>query len=161
MAGFKVIEGDQSTHAYTISSTNSAIGEGDMIAMLDTGFVDRAAAGSTTIIGIAAHAVAVNTGGSLLVYDNPNIVFQGSVNNANFNAQTDFGLVYDLVDAAPTNGRSNQLIDVTTQATTATLPIKPLRLSTQVSKPANALGASVLLDCQFNQHFLKAGSVGI
>lgn len=161
MAGFKVIEGNQSTHAYTISATNSLIGEGDMVEMLATGFVDRANAGSSTIIGIAAHAVAASSGGSLLVYDDPNLVFQGSVNNADFNAQTDFGLAYDLVDTAPTNGRSNQLIDVTTQATTATLPIKPLRLSTQVSKPANALGANVLLDCQFNQHFLKAGSVGI
>lgn len=161
MAGFKVVEGCQDTHDYTISSTNSAIGEGDMLAMLATGFVDRAAAGATTIIGIAAYAVAASTGGSISIYDDPNIVFQGSVNNADFNAQTDFGLAYDLVDSAPVNGRSAQLIDVTTQATTATLPIKPLRLSTQVSKPANALGATVLLDCQFNQHFLKAGSVGI
>ena len=166
--GFNVIEGFQHSHDYPIASTNTAIGAGDIVQMRDDGFVWRSAAGSgggqgTTgmIIGIAVHAVAANTGGVLKVYDDPNLVFRGTSDDASIDLQTDFGLSYDLVDAAPVNGRSQQLIDGSTGTTSALQPIKILRLSNIITQAGNVLGAGVTLDCQFNQHFLKGGSAGI
>lgn len=159
--GCILVKGDETADTYTIAPTNTAIGVNDPLEMRSDGYVWQAQAGSTTIIGIAAEAKAASTGGSILVYDDPLIEFQMQVNDANVNVQTDLGLAYDIVIGAPVRGSSIAEIDGTTGAVTATLPIKPLRVSQIITKNGNVFGANVLLDCKFNQHFNKAGSVGI
>lgn len=155
------IKNDEQTNEYSLAAAHDAIGLYDPVEVRADGFVHRAQNGTTTIVGIAAEAKATNAGGSIKVYDSPEIEFQMQVDDATVNAQTDLGLAYDITIGAPVNNRSIAEINGASQNTTATLPIKPLRVSQIITKEGNALGANVLLDCIFNQHFKKAGSVGI
>lgn len=157
----KGTSGSEQTNTYVLAAVHDAIGEYDLVEFRADGCVHQAVAGSTTVVGIAAQAVAANVPGTILVYDDPNIEFQMQSNDASIAAQTAFGLAYDFVIGPPVRGRSIAEVNGASGATTATLTIKPLRVSPIVSQLGNALGANVLLDCRFNQHFYKAGSVGI
>ena len=150
-----------SVEYFDVSPTNAAIGLGDIVERRADGFVHIGVAGSQQVVGIAAQAVAANTGGVIAVVPPQGLVFQMQSNDATINAQTDIGLNYDFVVAAPINGLSQMEIDGATQAVTATLPILVERVSQIITPEGNALGANVLLDCVFNQIAYQGGGTGI
>ncbi len=160
--GFIPIKGNARTNYYQMNATHDAIGLYDLVEMRDDGCVHRAQASSVTVIGVAAEYKAANVTGEIAVYDDPDIIMEAQVDDATVSAQTDLGLAYDIVVTAPDSfGRSQMEIDGSTQATTATLPIKITRVRSVIDSTGNSLGTNVAVECRFNQHYFKAGSVGI
>lgn len=159
--GFVPVDDDCQMHYYPVAPTNTQIGENDLVERRADGYIWPAQVSSTTIIGVAAHNVKANTGGFLAVYDDFDTVFEAQSNDATIDAQTDFDLNYDIVASAPDaiTGRSTMQINGASQAATATLPIKILRVPTKVTKNGNALGANVLVECIINNHLLKSTGV--
>lgn len=146
---------------FDVSSTNGEIGLFDPVERRADGFVHQAVASSRQIVGIATESKAANSGGTIAVAPANNVVFQGQVDDATVDAQTDLGLNYDFLLGAPSNGRSIAEIDGSTQAVTATLPILIERVSNVQTKEGNALGANVLVDCVFNECAYRGGGTGI
>lgn len=159
--GFIPIDGSMRTHNYPIASNNSQIGLYDLVERRSDGLIHPAQASSTTIIGSAAEAKAANAGGTLAVYDDPNLIFEAQMDEADADAQTDFDLNYNIVATTPntTTGQSQMEIDSSTQAATATLPIKILRLRDVQTAAGNALGANAVFECIINNHVLKSTGV--
>jgi hypothetical protein len=147
-----------------ISSSNTAIGKYDLLELRSDGFTWPAQAGSVTIVGVAAEAVAANTGGSINYYPTDGgLVLRAQVDDATVDAQTDLGLNYDIVATGPAStGISQMEIDGSTQATTATLPIKVLKVETVVTPTGNVLGANVVVECIVNQSAYKGtGAIAV
>lgn len=145
--------------AYELAAANTIIGIGDLLVRTADGVVDRAAATAVQIVGVAAEAKDASSGGSILVWDNPFIVFRAQVDDATVNAQTDFNLNYDIVVADAVNGRSQMEIDGSEQAVTSTLPITLIGL---YPDPRNSLGEHVDVLCIINNHVYKSlGTTGI
>ena len=127
---------------YTLSSSNGSIGIGDLLIIDTNGVVtgrSAASPASGTVVGVAAEAKAANTGGTILVYDNPSIVFEGQTDDGTGTAtvQTAAGANINIVNTAPSNGISQQELDENTANVTSTLPFKMLRLYPVVG---NSLG---------------------
>lgn len=146
---------------FDVAPTNTEIAKYDVVERRADGYVWPVQAGSTSVVGVAAEAIAANTGGQIAVVPAPGLVMQAQVDDATVNAQTDIGLNYDILATAPVSGKSQMEIDGSTQATTATLPILIERVSNVISQDGNALGANVLVDCVFNQCAYNGGGTGI
>ncbi|MFH1645633.1 MAG: hypothetical protein ABIB11_04350, partial [Candidatus Omnitrophota bacterium] len=74
--GFRPYDAEARMTPYEISATNSEILRGDVLEMPAAGYVSgQAAASSAPILGIAAEYKAANSGGKILVYDDPNSRF--------------------------------------------------------------------------------------
>lgn len=159
--GFAPYKGDMKTEWYKIASNNAEIGLYDLVERRTDGFVHPAQATSITIIGVSAQHVPANTGGEIPVYDDPNMRFLAQMDETEFDAQTDFDLNYNIVATTPnaTTGRSQMEIDSSTQAATATLPIKVLRVADVITTAGNALGTNCLVECIINNHLLKSTGV--
>jgi len=159
--GFVPVRGRMDTEDLPISSTNGEIGLYDLIERRTDGFYHPAQATSITIVGVAAHHVDANTGGTVKVYTDPNLRFHAQMDEAEVDAQTDLDLNYNIVASAPNavSGRSTMEIDSSTQAATATLPIKVLRVVDIITASGNALGANVLVECIINNHLHKSTGV--
>jgi len=145
---------------YDLGASNPEIGLYDLVERDANGVLIRAQATSTTIVGVAAEYKVANSGGTLAVYDAPDQTYLAQVDDATVNAQTDLDLNYDINVGAVSNNRSTMEIDGNTQAATATLPIKILRIADVQTEDGNALGANVLVECIINQSILKAGAIG-
>ena len=132
-----------------------AIYPGDLVSQEAGGRVAAASATSALIGAAAGYAAAA--GDVIMVYDHPEQMLVAQADDATIDAQTDLGLNYDIVAAAAdTSYRVSRMqIDASTQATTATLPIKALRLD---EKPDNALGSVVKVVCKINNHQLAGGT---
>ncbi len=151
------------TSRYNVAAANAAIGIGDMIVVAGTGLVDRGAATPAvgTVVGVAAEPKAASSGGTMLVYDNPSIVYEGQTDDGTgaATAITCIGANGNIVATAPANGISKMEIDDSVATTTSTLPIKLLRLYPVVG---NAFGEFNRLEFVFNTSFLKGdGSTGL
>lgn len=127
---------------------------GDAVKFDASGAVAVAAA-SDAWCGVSGSKVLA--GEQCFVYDDPNQLFIGQADDTTIDAQTDIGLNYDLLATAGDSSYnvSRQEIDASTQATTATLPIKVLSIE---PRTGNALGGFV--DCVFkiNNHQLGEGT---
>ena len=138
---------------------NSAVYPGDLVKQNAAGTVEQAAA-SNACIGVALTYAAAAA--EVLVADHPDQEFVMQVDTADVDAQTDFGLNYNITVAAAntTYRRSGMEIDGTSGATTATLPIKMIRLLPAVD---NALGANAKVICKINNHQLgqSTGTAGV
>jgi len=155
------------TSRYKLATANSAIGIGDLVVIASTGRVNRGAAGAAagTVVGVAAQKASASDGSNantfkndILVYDNPMIVYQGQIGTAGSGtAQTAVGLNIDIADASPSVGVSQQTLDGSTAAVTATLPFKILRLYSAVD---NAFGANNRLEVCFNKSITLGGGDG-
>tara|TARA_R100000501_G_C2626202_1_gene119844 strand:- start:720 stop:1226 length:507 start_codon:yes stop_codon:yes gene_type:complete len=156
--GFTVIEGNRSTHSYPVAAANSVIGVGDLVVLTAAGTIDIAAASATQIIGVAAESAAASSGGTILVYDDPNILIEGQMDNTVTTGAALAGMNanYNIVATAATNGTSNQEIDEDSDATTATLPLKALYL---YPVPDNAYGEFNRIVCSINNHVKKSTGV--
>lgn len=145
-----------------LDPANSAIGVNDLIERRANGYLNQAQASSTTIIGVAAEKKAASAGGTILFYPVENLLMHAQVNDATVDAQTDFDLVYNITVTTPdaTTGQSRMQIDGASQAATATLPIKILRV-VPFKGTENNLGANVVVECVVNTGVIKgAGTVG-
>ena len=128
---------------------------GDLVKLEAAGRVARCAA-SDASCGVAA-SYASGAGVKLNVLDDPDQLFECQADDATIDAQTDINLNYDIVVGSPNTAykRSGMQVDASTQATTATLPIKVLSISKRID---NELGSKVDVVCQINNHQLSAGT---
>lgn len=145
---------------FDLDGSQGEIAPDDLLERRSSGGIYPAQAGSTTIVGTAAEAKAASATGRIAVYASPDIVFEAQVADATVNALTDFDLNYNIVATAPVGGKSQMEIDGTTQAATATLPIKIIGYNRYPDAYANDLGAFVKVLCVINQGILKAGALG-
>lgn len=133
---------------------------GDLVKQEAGGRIAQAAA-SDACIGVAAEYASA-AGVTIKVFDHPDQEFVGQCDGADVDAQTDLGLNYDFVVASgdSTYKRSGMEVDSSTQATTATLPLKVLRLEPSVD---NAFGANAKVICKINNHQLGShtGTAGV
>jgi len=149
------------TNKYVLAAANAIIGVGDLLARDANGAVDRAAATSVQIIGVAAEAKAASSGGFILVYDNPDQVYEAQTDNGTgtLTAQTGCNLNADFVVANAVNGISRMEIDENSGNTTATLPLVVLRLW---DEPNNSFSEFNRLEVRINNHVLQSlGTTGI
>lgn len=160
--GFKPVYAIYGEHAhqkkYTVATTHAAIGIGDLIETVSDGTVRKGTASSTSLIGVAAHPLAANTGTELSVYDNPGQVFEAQTDDGTgaLTAQTGIFSNANFIDTATTTDFSIMEIDENSAAVTATLPLKVIGLY-PVSN--NAFGEFNRLEVMINNHVY--GSLGV
>lgn len=132
---------------------------GDLLKFSSAGKVSRVAA-SDAAMGVALSYAAADA--DVLVADSPLQFFVGQADDATIDAQTDLGLNYDVVVGSPNTSykRSGMMVDASTQATTATLPLKVISIQRGIN---NALGSLVDVVCKINNHQLGShtGTAGV
>lgn len=142
-----------------VYQAGGTIYQGDLVKFSSGGQVVQAAA-SDACCGVALSYS--TSGNDVLVADDPNQLFIGQCDDATIDAQTDINLNYDFVVAAAntTYRTSGMEVDSSTQAATATLPLKVLKI---VPRADNALGANVDVICKINNHQLGShtGTAGV
>lgn len=127
---------------------------GDPVTTASTGKVASAAA-TTALLGVAVSYA--TDGNQVLVADHPDQEFVIAANSALPASQTDLLLNYDIVSGTPnsTYKRSSTVLNSTSGATTATLPLKLLAIE---PRDNNAFGANVDCVVVINNHQLKGGT---
>lgn len=143
-----------------LGGSQGAIAKDDLLERRSDGYIYPAQASSTTIVGVAAETKSASATGKIGVFSAPDLVYEAQVDDATVNAQTDLDLNYDVTVTAPVSGKSQMEIDGSTQAATATLPIKIIGVQTYNDGYENALGANVKVLCVLNQGIFKAGALG-
>lgn len=108
---------------------------------------------SEALLGVVA--APVSSGGIALVYDHPDQEFVVQADGADVNEGADIGKNYNLLATVGANGISAHELDSDTGATSATLPLKLLRILPAVD---NALGAQVKCVVKINNHQLAGGT---
>ena len=158
--GFRPVRGPFRTNEYTLAAANTIVGVGDLIIATTAGTVDRAAATATQIIGVCLSIAAASSGAKILVNDHPDTIYMAQMDDDSSGSGTVLTGVfgnYDIIVGNASNGLSIMEIDESSLATTATLPIKVLKLW---AAPDNAFGAHVKVECIINNHVYKASSAG-
>ena len=140
-------------------TAGAAIYPGDFVIMSADGKVDPVATGGSSYTsatcGVAVHKAADTE--EVLVYDHPDQRFIVQADGSDIAAQTDIHLNYAILGTNPdtTYNISRMELDSSTGATTATLPLKLLKIA---STENNALGAQVDCEVVINNHQLKGGT---
>ncbi len=148
---------------YALAAANSAIFMGDVVVLTAAGFVDRGAAAPAagTLLGVAAEDKAASAGGTIKVWDDPDIVFEAQTDDTTgtATAQTCIGNNIDIIATAGSGGHSNMELDESTSAVAATLPFKIVGLHKVVG---NSFGQFNRLLVVLNPSVLKGnGATGI
>lgn len=139
-----------------LAAANTAVGVGTALAVTSAGVYDIWSSGA--IAGFAAEAKAANSGGTIKAYIDPNIVYSAQTDNGTGvgTAQTAVNLNTTIVNnATVTNGTSRGELDESAFDTTATLPIKILKL---YPSPDNAFGEFNEFLFVLNNTNLKGGT---
>ena len=172
----------QQQNRYRIASSYAtAIYQGDLVAMVTGGGIERVAAGGSGFIlgvfngcnytdpttgkptwsayypgGVAASDIIAN------VIDDPNATFEVQADAAF--PVADLAGNFDIVDGSPvgdtTSGRSNVELSVTTGAATATLPLKAIDIS-QDPENSDVSSANTNVIVKINNHLFSAGTTGL
>jgi len=172
----------QQQNRYRIASGYStAIFQGDMVAMVTGGGIERVAAGGSGFIlgvfngcfytdpttnkptfsnsypgSIAASDIMAN------VIDDPGATFEIQADDAF--PVADLAGNFDIVDQSPvgdtTSGTSRMELDVTTGATTATLPLKAIDIS-QDPENSDVSSANTNVVVRINNHLYSGGTTGL
>jgi hypothetical protein len=131
---------------------------GDLVRKQDDGKVDPATA-SQSLIGVAA-SYASGDGEPVLVWDDPDQEFVIQADGADIDAQTDFGLNYNIVATAGSSDfrESRMELDSDTGATDSSLPLRLLSADKGID---NALGAQVNCVVKINAHQLGSNTEGL
>lgn len=162
--GFEVIRNGGAIEYFDLAATHDAIGKNDLVELRSDGFAHRAQASSVTIVGVAQESKLANAGGQIAVQIcTQQTVLRAQSDDATIDAQTDLNLNYDIVVGSPTSlGFSVMEIDGSTGATTATLPIKVLRVE-QIEQfdKTNTFGANVVVECKLNANAFNGGGAGV
>jgi len=172
----------QQQNRYRIASGYAtAIFQGDLVAMVTGGGIERVAAGgSGLILGVfnGCNYTDPTTGkptwsnyypGSVAaadiiadVIDDPNATFEVQADAAF--PVADLAGNFDIVDNSPvgdtTSGGSRMELDVTTGATTATLPLKAIDIS-QDPENSDVSSANTNVIVKINNHLFSAGTAGL
>jgi hypothetical protein len=172
----------QQQNRYRIASNyGTAIFQGDLVAMVTGGGIERVAAGgSGLILGVfnGCNYTDPTTGkptwsnyypGSVAasdiiadVIDDPNATFEIQADAAF--PVADLAGNFDIVDNSPvgdtTSGGSRMELDVTTGATTATLPLKAIDIS-QDPENSDVSSANTNVIVKINNHLFSAGTAGL
>ena len=172
----------QQQNRYRIASGYAtAIFQGDLVAMVTGGGIERVAAGgSGLILGVfnGCNYTDPTTGkptwsnyypGSVAasdiiadVIDDPNATFEIQADAAF--PVADLAGNFDIVDNSPvgdtTSGGSRMELDVTTGATTATLPLKAIDIS-QDPENSDVSSANTNVIVKINNHLFSAGTAGL
>ena len=147
------------SNPYPLAAANTALGKWDYVTLTAAGFIDRSAASDTQIVGSSAiHAAASAGTARFPVYDDPNIIYLCQSDAAAIVAADRFAN-YNIVVAAAVNNISAMELDDDTNAATATLPLKMLRLHAQTG---NTIGANAAYEVVLNNHVLNSlGVTGV
>lgn len=140
-------------------TAGSAIGTGDMCVLAADGKVDSVTGASYTgaAIGVAMETASTD-GDKIRILDDPDQEYECQSDDSSLTAQTDIGRNYAVVATAASSGESRMELDGSTGATTATLPLKLLAVSTKES--ADGLGdANTDVTVKINNH-QRAGGTG-
>ena len=177
MMGGAPYSGGQSR--YRIASNQSgAIFQGDLVKQLTGGTVSRAAASSTVpVVGVfngvhpttKEQVFSNHYPGSIVasdiiafIIDDPNVVFTIQADDV-FPVSDLFGN-FDIVDQSTTgdttSGRSNMELDVTTGATTTTLPLKAIDIS-QDPDNDDVASANTNVMCVIQNHIAGVKGAGL
>jgi hypothetical protein len=172
----------QQQNRYRIASNyGTAIFQGDLVAMVTGGGIERVAAGgSGLILGVfnGCNYTDPTTGkptwsnyypGSVAasdiiadVIDDPNATFEVQANAAF--PVADLAGNFDIVDNSPvgdtTSGGSRMELAVSTGATTATLPLKAIDIS-QDPENSDVSSANTNVIVKINNHLFSAGTAGL
>lgn len=158
---FHLNGGEIRTNKYKVKS-GSKIYRGDLVAMDATGTVVQAAAGAgATVVGVAAEFVDDSAGSgtkTILVYDDPNIVFGVQATTA---AAADIGANADhsVGTGSDSTGISgNQLDGATIGGTT---PGDQLKIIGKIESVDNDWGSYVKVMVLINEHLYKAAVAGV
>ena len=167
---------------YRIASNQSgAIFQGDLVKQLTGGTVSRAAASSTVpVVGVfngvqytdpttKEQVFSNHYPGSIVasdiiafIIDDPNVVFEIQADDT-FPVADLFGN-FDIVDQSTTgdttSGRSNMELDVTTGATTTTLPLKAIDIS-QDPDNDDVASANTNVMCVIQNHIAGVKGAGL
>jgi hypothetical protein len=168
--GFQPYNKVHSQIPWPISASNSAIFRHDLVQRNSSGLAEQATATSTTIIGVSLAYIPANKGNLWdlkipVCVASPLQEFVCVVDDATVDAFTDFDLNYDFVvgTGSTVTGNSAMKIDASTQAATATLPVKLIRLLDgyfNQDGTENALGSHAKVICKINQSLYGAGVNG-
>ena len=172
----------QQQNRYRIASSYAtAIFQGDLVAMVTGGGIERVAAGGSGLIlgvfngcfytdpttgkptyansypgGVAASDIMAN------VIDDPGATFEVQANAAF--PVADLAGNFDIVDQSPvgdtTSGTSRLELAVSTGATTATLPLKAIDIS-QDPENSDVSSANTNVIVKINNHLFSAGTAGL
>lgn len=141
--------------------SGSAIAKGDAVVKASDGQIDPCATGgsshATAVLGVAMSSASA-AGQQVLVCDDPDQEYETQADGSDVDAQTDIGLNYAILATDPSGGESRQELDSDTGATTATLPLKLIRISRRVG---NALGAQVKCVVKINASQNGSATVGV
>ena len=172
----------QQQNRYRIASNyGTAIFQGDLVAMVTGGGIERVAAGgSGLILGVfnGCNYTDPTTGkptwsnyypGSVAasdiiadVIDDPNATFEVQANAAF--PVADLAGNFDIVDNSPvgdtTSGGSRMELAVSTGAVTATLPLKAIDIS-QDPENSDVSSANTNVIVKINNHLFSAGTAGL
>lgn len=115
------------------------------------------ASGATSVMCGVAGSYAAAQGDAVLVYDDPDQTFIIQADESDINVQADINLNYNVVASAGSAAykMSRYELDSSTGLSTATLPLKLLRIN---KSPANALGEFVECEVSINNHQRKGGT---
>src|SRR3990167_3256942 len=133
--------GQPVANPYTLHASNSEIGVGSPLRIVDGGVNLAAAGGTLGLIGIAAEYKAANAGGTIKIWDDPAQLFVGQTDDGTgtATAATAIGLNCAFIGTGVTNRRSTAELDETSATTTGTLQFKLVGLSPEIS--GNAVNA--------------------
>ena len=180
MMGGGAYTGGQSRYRIASGAT-TPIYQGDLVTQLTAGVIGRhAASGTVPIVGVfnGVSYTDPTTGeqvfknyypGSISasdiiasVIDDPDVVFEVQADDT-FPVADLFGN-FDIVDGSPVgdtkSGRSNLELDVTTGATTATLPLKAIDISEDPDK-SDVASANTNVLCVIQNHIMGQKGAGL
>lgn len=149
-------------YEYKLAAANSTIRIGDVLKIVNDGYVDLAAAGDGSIAcGIAAEyrgaaAGAVAATNRIMVWDDPRMIFEAQLDGDTAYAVTDNFELTDHVATAGGDIYSAHELDVSGLGTSEA----QFRIIGMVRAPNNTLGASATVLCQFAEHY-KLSTTGI
>lgn len=153
--------GGIATNRYSLAAANGAIGIGDLVVVDTNGVVTgraAAAAAAGTVLGVSADYKKASSGGTILVYDDPEIIFEAQSTTALTQAACMANM--DITDATPTNSGSGLIsaqVLSGTPATTASFPFKVLKL---YPVAGNGFGANQRMEVCLNKSVLQGAGDG-
>lgn len=136
-----------------VMTDGQTIYRGDFVILTSSGTVSVATAGATNLIGVAAEYKTGN-GQTILVYDDPNIVF-----NVQASGDAQLTNIGNNADIVATTGNtltriSKHVLDSTNYGTSTA----QLRVIGKVNEPNNEWGNYCDLEVVINEHLLKSAA---
>lgn len=151
---------------HVLHATNSEIGIGTPVAVVDGGINIATAGTGNPMCGIAAEYKAASAAGTIKIWSDPQqrFVAQTDDGTGTATAAAAVGLNINFVGTSVTNRRATSELDENSATTGATLQFKILELSTEMQgKVQNAHGEFNRLVVVINNHQFKGhtGTVGV